>query len=146
MALRGGPAPWLPADRDCFEDWYVTDGSAALDPLNHGAVNGPCKSPHDGLAALAEGGAGGLYRLRAGAAGLAAARHAVWFAKPAAMSYAELDALVAPLAARPSVGFWARQMVLGPTPELCLMSPGPIRLPASVAGLERMLDPVWSRP
>ena len=141
--FRGGPAPWLAAPADSYEDWYVTDGSAALDPLNLGAVGPACRESHDACARLADGGAAGLYRLRNGDDGLPRGRVATWFAKPAGMTYAELDRAIAPLLDTPHAGWWGRQMVLGPTPEFCLLTAGPVELPAGFSGLARPLDPVW---
>ncbi len=113
--------PWRDGDGAFFEDWYVLRGSAALDALDAVAVSGDRSPPHDRLASSVAWGAGGLYRLRAGAAG-GDQRTARWFAKPAGMSYAELDALVAG-ALSPQHALWRRQMVLGPAPEFCLAGP-----------------------
>src|SRR5262245_3192340 len=64
--FRTGSLPWLPGATPAYEDWYLLDGSAALDALNDLAVSGARQQPHDRAAAAAEGGSGGLYRLRAG--------------------------------------------------------------------------------
>ena len=37
LSLRG--APWANAGGDGYEDWYLVEGSAALDPLNDAAVS-----------------------------------------------------------------------------------------------------------
>lgn len=143
--FRGGPAPWSGGAEDVYEDWYLIDGSVALDPLNHGAVNGPCKVSHDAVAALAHGGVAGLYRLRAGTTELAAVRHAAWFSKPDGVSHADLDVRLAPLLGARGASIWMRQMVLGPTPEFCLLgdrSPRPTDVPA---GTWRPLRPAWPR-
>lgn len=63
--VRG--ASWIAAGGDAFEEWYLLDGSAALDVVNDAAVSGACLAPHDGVARLAAAGTAGLYRLRRGA-------------------------------------------------------------------------------
>lgn len=109
-------APWLSSTPQ-YEDWYLLEGSAALDTLNAAAVSPPIRAEHD-TAAAGAGGMGGLYALRSGVANPAAGP-AVWFAKPKGESYQHLyerlpaDAVV-----------WRRQMVLGPAPEFLLEGGG----------------------
>jgi hypothetical protein len=123
--------PWRDEGGALFEDWYVLSGSAELDRLDEIAVSGDRSPPHARLAPAVAWGAGGLYRLRAGPAhGDQTA--AQWFAKPAGMSYGELDALVAN-AASPEHAVWQRQMVLGPAPEYCIAGPKAVALPAHFA-------------
>src|SRR5580700_9854873 len=66
-ALRIGLRPWIDAEA-AYEDWYFVDDFAALGKLNEAAVSGPRKEPHDRVAALPLGGAGGLYLHRRGEA------------------------------------------------------------------------------
>src|SRR5262245_30474042 len=63
-AFRLGADPRLPAGRTGYQDWYLLAGSAALDALNEAAVDGPCRAHHDDVAGQAEGGLGGLLKLR----------------------------------------------------------------------------------
>ncbi len=114
---------WL-GDRPGYADWYLLDGSTALDVLNDAAVSGACRAPHDQAARSAEAGVGGLYRVRAGTPDLGAARAATWFSKRAGESY---DAFLAHVGAwiAPGVALLGRQLTLGPTPEFCLLSAGP---------------------
>ena len=63
-ALRG--VPWAAGGGPAYEDWYLVQASASLDPLNQAAITGSRQQPHDAAAALAAGGAAGLYLLRAG--------------------------------------------------------------------------------
>lgn len=135
-------APWGPAGREMYEDWYLVTGSAALDPLNDAAVTGSRHPAHDAAAAAAEGGTAGLYRLRRGAP-LGAPHAAAWFAKPAGMSYAALYDTLDPVVRNGSATLWGRQMVLGPTPEFCLQSERPVPLPDVLAALTLTLRPVW---
>ncbi|HWE25288.1 MAG TPA: hypothetical protein VG496_15230 [Myxococcales bacterium] len=122
FAIEG--APWVPLSRG-FEDWYLVEDFAALGALNDAAVSGRRRSPHDAVAALAAGGAGGVYRLKSGDPAGALAAH--WFGKSAGMTYDDLFELLRPLESRAAL--WQRQMVLGPAPEFCLASSAPISLP-----------------
>lgn len=140
--FRSGAAPWVPEEVS-YEDWYVTHGSFALDPLNEGAVSGECQVPHDAAARSAAGGTAGLYRLRLGSPDLSEASWSVWFAKPAGMSYARLEALLEPQTASPGGGLWARQLTLGPTPEFCLVTSSKPLLPADLQGFDRPLERLW---
>jgi len=124
----------LPWRDDCgalFEDWYVLSGSGELDRLDEIAVSGDRAAPHDRLASAVAWGAGGLYRLRAGAAhGDQTA--AQWFVKPAGMRYADLAAILAAVVS-PEHAVWQRQMVLGPAPEYCVAGPETVALPVEFA-------------
>jgi len=139
-ALRG--APWAAGGDEAYEDWYFVDVAAALDPLNQAAVSASRAAPHDAAAALARGGAAGLYTLRAGSP-VSAPRHAAWFAKPEGMSYAALDAALQPIIAAERASLWMRYMVLGPTPEFCLRSAAPLQLPRPFVAMTIELRPVW---
>src|SRR5438105_9092156 len=68
FTFRHAAAPWLSGPG--YLDWYAVDGFAALETLNEAAVTASRKAPHDAAAALAQGGAGGVYRLRSGPADL----------------------------------------------------------------------------
>ena len=137
-------APWLGTAAQAYEDWYIVDGSAALDPLNEAATSGPCREPHDRVARCVAGGAGGLYQLRTGELDLAGARVAIRFPKPAGMSYQDLDAALRPLTDRSAVSLWRRQMALGPAPEFCWLGPMRQELPARFQGLYIALTRIWS--
>ena len=130
-------APWAAGGGRAYEDWYLLDGSVALDPLNEAAVSASRQGPHDAAAAAAGGGTAGLYLLRAGTA-QAPPRSAAWFDKPAGMSYAALYALLSPLIEAERGALWGRQMVLGPAPEFCLQTVREVELPGPIRGV--MLD------
>jgi hypothetical protein len=138
-AIRG--VPWAAAGADAYEDWYLVDGTAALDPLNQAAVTAARQAPHDAAAAAAQGGTAGLYRLRRGGVGIH--RTTAWFAKPEGMSYGQLYAALEPLLLRADGGLWGRQMVLGPTPEFCLHTPEPVALPAPFIAQVVPRSPIW---
>jgi hypothetical protein len=134
-------AGWIPGRQPAYEDWYLVDGAAALDPLDRAAVAPPHQAPHDAVARAVAGGAGGLYRLRLGTP-LERARFASWFRKPDGMAYGRLYDLLGPLTAA-GAAVWGRQMVLGPAAEFCLHAGRPLELPAPLEGAAWALSPVW---
>ncbi|HUR93540.1 MAG TPA: hypothetical protein VMY76_03080 [Gemmatimonadales bacterium] len=135
-------APWAAAGARAYEDWYMVDGSAALDPLNAAAVTASRQAAHDAAAAAAENGTAGLYLLRRGTP-RDSPDNAVWFAKPSGMSYREMYELLEPLVEATGAALWGRQMVLGPTPEFCLHISRPVHLPVPLAGTTIACQPVW---
>src|SRR5438046_1107736 len=137
-------APWLPANVNGYEDWYILDGSGALDVLNDAAITYPRKEAHDRAARRAAGGTAGLYRLRHGRADLAQARFATWLSKPAGTSYDDFYASLSQLTNKSGVGLWGRQMTLGPTTEFCLLSPEGISLAESFNAVTLGLEAIWS--
>jgi len=124
--FRGASVWSVPALPWCggagYEDWYLVDGSAALDPLDEAAVSGARQLPHDAAASRASWGTAGLYRLRLGEPGDASGSHAHWLSKPAGVRYPELFERLAPVVEDAGASLWGRQMTLGPTPEFCLVS------------------------
>ena len=138
-ALQG--ASWAAGGGAAYEDWYVVHASAALDSLNAAAISASRQAPHDAAAALAAGGTAGLYTLRAGDA-RTAPTHATWFAKPAGMSYPQLDRALRDVVAQGAC-VWMRYMVLGPTPEFCVHGGRAIELPSPLVGLGLTLRTVW---
>jgi|SRR5689334_2424109 len=131
-------AYWLETDGEVFEEWYLLDDSAAMDPLNEAAVSGACEQPHNRVASEAANGTGGLYRLRAGSNNLAQAKFATWLSKPAGVSYQDFYAGLEPLTSQPGVALWGRQMTLGPTTEFCLHSETPSQLSGAFRGIARL--------
>ena len=140
--VRGGS--WLNTTGEAYEEWYLLDGSAAMDPLNDAAVSGVCEEPHNRVAREAADGIGGLYRLRAGNGQLSESRHALWLSKPAGVSYKEFYASLQPLTSQPGVALWGRQMTLGPTTEFCIQSSKTIELPPGYSGLQPQLTRIYS--
>ncbi len=117
---------------DEYSDWYLLENSAALDVLNEVAVSGARAAPHDTAARMAAWGSGKLFSLAQGEADMDAL-HEAGFAKPTGMAYGDLYAMTRPFTSRPRVALWRRMMVLGPPPELCLVSREPGQLPAELA-------------
>ena len=140
--IRG--ASWLNTTDEAYEEWYLLDDSAAMDPLNDAAVSGVCEEPHNRVAREAADGIGGLYRLRAGNGQLSEAKHALWLSKPAGVSYKDFYSALEPLTSQPSVALWGRQMTLGPTTEFCIQSSSPIELPPGFSGLQPQITLIYS--
>ena len=92
-------APWAAGGGDAYEDWYLVQDFGALGQLNEAAVSASRAAPHDRAAAVVTDGAGGVYRLRRGAA-VGQPQYAYWFGKPRGMSYDELFAQLAPVVDR----------------------------------------------
>ena len=142
FSIKG--ASWLNTTGEAFEEWYLLDDSAAMDPLNHAAVSGVCEEPHNRVARQAADGTGGLYRFRAGEQDLEHSKFAVWLSKPSGVSYPDFFAALQPLTNQPGVGLWGRQMTLGPTTEFCIHSSSQIQLPPNYTGQTIPLEEVWS--
>lgn len=106
---------WLPVAA-AYEDWYLLEGSFALDPLNEVVISPAVRSAHDG-AARAASGAGGLYRLQSG---VPEPRDGVvtWLSKPRGEAYGRFYERFPATAV-----LWRRQNVLGPAPEFLLEAP-----------------------
>lgn len=119
-AYRIQAAPWL-SNPVGYEDWYEIEDWAALGVLNTAAVSGPVRADHSAVARLADGGAGGLYRLLRAAAESAIHSAGLWLVKPREMPYPDFLAEVEQRSK--GCALWQRQMVLGPAPEFCLAVP-----------------------
>jgi hypothetical protein len=131
VVFRLPGAPWAPAG-PVYEDWYLLSDSAALDPLNDAAVSGARRRPHDTVAAYAQWGTAGLYRLRDGAPAFDRTERAVWLSKAPGQTYDAFYAAIRAAAGAASWALWGRQMTLGPTPEFCLHGSA-ATLPATAA-------------
>lgn len=134
--------PWAAEGGDAYEDWYRIPDFAALGPLNEMAVSASRAAPHDAAAALAAGGAGGVYGLRCGTE-LRRPQYGHWFAKPRGMTYGELIARLEPMVDRAQGALWMRQMVLGPAREFCLHAAAPVSIPDVFDPFVAPLRPVW---
>jgi hypothetical protein len=119
VAIDG--APWVPAET-AYEDWYLVDDFAALGALNEAAITAARQAPHDAVARLVAGGAGGVYRRLSPGAGVPETVH--WMSKPSGESYAAFTARL------PAAEVWQRQLVLGPAPEFCVLGPAPAGIDA----------------
>lgn len=135
-------APWAAGGGPAYEDWYLQENSAALDELNTAAVTAARRVPHDHLAGMVAGGTAGLYQLELGGH-LPSATTAHWFGKPANWSYGRMTDAMRPLLEATGASLWMRRMVLGPTPEFCLRTHGPVSLPPELTVVSIPLSLVW---
>lgn len=135
-------APWLPAAGPVYEDWYLVEDFRALGLLNDGAVTAGNRAPHVRIAQATGGGAGGVYRLRAGAPALSRARRAIWFSKPKGLPYDDFYRGIPAAAVEASGGLWERQMVLGPAPECCLLAAQEVVIPRARGIVTIVPEPV----
>lgn len=139
---RVSGAPWAAAGGPAYEDWYLLEGSAAMDVINELAVSGERQPHHDAAALAVEGAAAGLYQLRLGSPDLVSAVAVTWAAKPKGMGYPEFFAFIEPWTSAGDVAVLRRQMVLGPTPEFCFLADRELDLPLQLAPLDCRLDRV----
>ena len=143
VVFRDRGATWTGAEDRGYEDWYILEGSAAMDVLNEAAVSEARKLAHDNVAHAAGGAIAGLYNLQQGQVAIESCRFAFWLTKPKGTGYEEFYQLVRPWTERPGVSLWRRQMVLGPTPEFGLFTPERLSLPSNLQSAEVELEPVW---
>ena len=146
MVLEMTHLPWMLEGSEVYEDWYLVENSAALDPLDEAAVTGICREPHNDVARLANNGTGGLYRLKDEAidlAHLSEIRFATWFGKPSGMRYENLHTLLSQSRDTQPAILWQRQMTMGPAPEFCLHSAQQYRLPAEIQGIQVEARPIF---
>ncbi len=137
MVLEIAQLPWMTKESEIYEDWYLVENSAALDPLDEAAVTGICQEPHHRVARLANNGTGGLYRWKEKTfdpVRLAGLCSATWFNKPAGMSYEKLYELLRERREVPQDVLWQRQMTLGPAREFCWQSSQGSLLPEEIEG------------
>jgi hypothetical protein len=142
FSMRLSHAPWAASGGETYEDWYLVQDFSALGLLNEAAVSASRAAPHDVAAAVAAGGAGGVYDLRRGAA-LRQPQYAYWFDKPDGMPYSELFAQLAPMVDQAQGALWMRQMVLGPAREFCLHAATPVSMPTVFSALVIPLRQAW---
>jgi hypothetical protein len=113
---------------DRYSDWYLVDGSAALDVLNAAAVSGARTPAHDAAARMAVDGVGKLYSLVSGEPA-AGPGFEIQFSKPAGVGYPDHYERLRRYTKGPGVSLWRRMMVLGPPPEFCVLAPSEVELP-----------------
>jgi hypothetical protein len=114
-----------------YSDWYLLENTAAMEVLNAAAVSGSRAPAHDSAARMAVDGTGKLLSLAAGRPSMDEGFE-VRFGKPAGMQYKDLYARLEPWTNEPGVSLWRRMMVLGPSPEFCLISSSRVELPADM--------------
>jgi hypothetical protein len=121
MSFQIEAVPWL-SDLPGYEDWYLLDGTWAMDPLNAFAMSGHVQATHDSVAALMEQGHGGLYA-HAGGESVQAPRSTIhWLTRPRGIQWQ--PAIETVRGSCPQAQAWRRQMVLGPAAEFAVETPG----------------------
>jgi hypothetical protein len=133
-------APWLPAHRDGYEDWYIVRDWASVGSLNQEAIAPAHADAHDQIAHQAEGGTAGLYAVRGGN-DVPGQAEATWFAKPPGWSYDDLYAVLDKCVGD-GISLWQRQLTLGPAPEFCLRGTYTPALPLTLRGDQISYRPV----
>ena len=100
-----------------YEDWYPVPDWAAVGELNHFAVRGAAKGPHDAVAAMSRRGAGAIYKRIWGELPLGEVTFAAWSSRR-------------PEPQRWHAAIWQRQLVLGPAPEYAVLAGSPVEVDA----------------
>src|SRR2546421_11645813 len=59
MILEMAQLPWMEEGREAYEDWYIVENSAALDPLDDVAANRIIRGPPYQVGRCGGGGGGG---------------------------------------------------------------------------------------
>ena len=121
------PVPWL-SNLPGYEDWYLVEGSWALDPLNAFAIAGAMQAPHDHVAAQMDDGHGGLYAHAGGEAPATAQSTITWLTRPRGIQWQ--PAIEALRRKFPRANIWRRQMVLGVATEFAVEMPGDAEIEA----------------
>jgi hypothetical protein len=145
LSFRAAALPWLADAGVTYEDWYLLEASFALDILNQAAVGGSLRRPHEEVARNTAAMAAGLYRLRSGDPRPAESKHACWLRKPEGTSYQDFERNMLRFIRRAAVSLWRREMVLGPTPEFCLLSPEAVNPAARFEPLAYERELIWPR-
>lgn len=148
VVLEIAGLPWMTAgSEEVYEDWYLVEHSAALDPLDEAAISGICREPHNQVALLAGHGTGGLYRLKEETIDLSQAagiRVVTWFGKPAGMSYETFYERFHQKRSESQGILWQRQMTLGPALEFCWQSPEKGLWAEEMEGVEIEAHPIFT--
>ncbi|GHO80535.1 hypothetical protein KSD_83060 [Ktedonobacter sp. SOSP1-85] len=147
LVLEMAQLPWMVEGSEVYEDWYLVENSAALDPLDNAAVTEICREPHHQVARLANNGTGGLYRLKEGAINLTQVSEmhfATWFSKPSGMSYDKLYEILHQRQYDQQGILWQRQMTMGPALEYCLHSSQKSLLAEEIKGVQVEVQPIFA--
>ena len=112
-AFRLQRLPFL--DEPGYEDWYVVDGWAGLGDLGDIAVASRAHAP---VAAASGSGWGGVWACASGSADPPEGR-VRWADKPRGVPYADF------LGSLEGRSVWCRQLVLGPAPEIAVVTGEP---------------------
>jgi hypothetical protein len=126
VTLRAPVLPWLPAPDGepgpGYEDWYLLDSWDAVGVLESAAVSHGHATAHEQAAKRVGVGTAAIYRQQDGHAMPADARTAVWVERAPGSAHGTIADLLADGMDGHSSSLWRRCLVLGPAPELCLLS------------------------
>jgi hypothetical protein len=146
-SVRVEQLPWL--DGTVYEDWYVIDDWAALGVLEQAAVARGHVTAHDAAAALTGVETAAVYRLLEGSADPGRAATAVWVSATRGHQRPPLAQLLGDGIDPERDGLWQRCLVLGPSPEYCLLTSGeptglaPARLPREWTATALAREVLW---
>ena len=122
LTLRAAALPWLAGEGAGYEDWYLVENWTALGVLEAAAVSRGHAGAHDSAARAMGTGTGAVYRLLEGAQSLADMHTAVWVTRPPGVDDPQLADLLEDGFDPGRSALFQRCLVLGPAPELCLLS------------------------
>ncbi len=138
-------ALWTPAAAHVYEDWYLFEGSWALDDFNLFAVADARRIPHRRIAEATAGFVAGLYGLQRGTPRLADTRQlASFLSKPLELPFEDYYSRLTPWTERPGVMLWRRHLVLAPGTQFVLVGPTDLDPPSEFVTTIVELDPVES--
>jgi hypothetical protein len=129
--LRAAELPWLEPSgagtagpRAGYEDWYLVENWTALGVLEEAVVSSGHTGAHEAAARATGSGTGGVYRLLEGRTSLQLTRQAIWVARPPGDRHSQIADLLDDGFDPSLSSLFRRCLVLGPAPELCLLSAG----------------------
>jgi hypothetical protein len=124
VTLRAPELPWLAGEGIGYEDWYLVENWTAIGVLEAAAVSRGHVEAHDSAAHAMGRGAGAVYRLLEGAGPPEAARLATWVTRPPDSPEPQIAELLGDGLDPARSALYQRCLLLGPAPELCLLSAG----------------------
>ncbi len=122
VTLRASELPWLAGEGLGYEDWYLVENWTALGVLEAAAVSRGHAGAHESAAREMGTGTGAVYRLLEGAQDLRDMHTAVWVTRPSAAEEPQIADLLEDGFDPARSALFQRSLVLGPAPELCLLS------------------------
>jgi hypothetical protein len=150
MLFRVPELPWLAGGG--YEDWYLVDDWAALGVLNEAAVGRGHRTAHERAFRGFAAGCAGVLALVEGSRrieAIAGCRLAIWVARAVGVEPLELEELLGDGIEPGRASLWRRQLVLGPSPELCLLCEEPSagvgarRLPQGWSARATTRESIW---
>jgi hypothetical protein len=122
LTLRAAELGWLAGEGLGYEDWYLVENWTALGVLEAAAVSRGHAGAHEGAARAMGRGTGAVYRLLEGSAALGETALAVWVSRPPGGGDPGIAELLEDGFDPARSALFQRCLVLGPAPELCLLT------------------------